>query len=153
MIPFIQSINNKHSEKRDINFYYVQHILKNRQKPDLISAHYKQHFKYIMSCTELRNFTTLKLFRQINKIGSMKSFVKPNCNLCMEERLIILKIYVIKASHLRTKIWKYMGLLSQNNFLLVFPDQLRSHYWVKVLDHTKYLNSLYLKKINSNFEY
>ena len=56
-----------------------------------------------MSCTELRNFTTLKLFRQINKIGSMKSFVKPNCNLCMEERLIILKHLFDKSVTLTNK--------------------------------------------------
>ena len=30
---------------------------------------------------------------RLNLIGAMKTFTKPNCNLCMEERLIILKIY------------------------------------------------------------
>ena len=32
-----------------------------------------------------------KLFKQVNTIVSMKLFKKPNCNLCMEERLIIFK--------------------------------------------------------------
>ena len=32
-----------------------------------------------------------KVVKQINPIGEMKTFTKPNCNICMEERLTILK--------------------------------------------------------------
>ena len=32
-----------------------------------------------------------KVVKQINPIGAMKTFMKHNCNLCMEERLTILK--------------------------------------------------------------
>ena len=32
-----------------------------------------------------------KVENQLNPIGSMKSFTKLNCNLCIEERLMILK--------------------------------------------------------------
>ena len=34
---------------------------------------------------------TFKVVKQINTIGAMKTSTKPNCNLCMEERLKILK--------------------------------------------------------------
>ena len=34
---------------------------------------------------------TFKVVKQLNPIGAMKTFTKPHCNLCMEERLIILK--------------------------------------------------------------
>ena len=34
---------------------------------------------------------TFKVVKQINPIGAMKKFTKPNCNLCMEERFTILK--------------------------------------------------------------
>ena len=34
---------------------------------------------------------TFKVVKQINPIGEMKSFTKPNFNLCMEELLTILK--------------------------------------------------------------
>ena len=34
---------------------------------------------------------TFKVVKQINSIGAMKNFMKPNCNLCMEECLTILK--------------------------------------------------------------
>ena len=32
-----------------------------------------------------------KVAKQLNLIGAMKIITKPNCNLCMEERLTILK--------------------------------------------------------------
>ena len=34
---------------------------------------------------------TFKVVKQLNPIGAMKTFTKPNCNLCMEEHLTILK--------------------------------------------------------------
>ena len=35
---------------------------------------------------------TFKVIKQLNPIGAMKKFTKPNCNLCMQERLTILKM-------------------------------------------------------------
>ena len=32
-----------------------------------------------------------KVIKQLNPIGAMKTFTKPNYNLCMQERLTILK--------------------------------------------------------------
>ena len=32
-----------------------------------------------------------KAVNHINRIGAIKSFTKPNCDLCMEERLTVLK--------------------------------------------------------------
>ena len=34
---------------------------------------------------------TFKVLKQLNLIGAMKKFTKPNCNICMQERLTILK--------------------------------------------------------------
>ena len=34
---------------------------------------------------------TFKVVKEQNPIDAMKTFTKPNCNLCMEERLKILK--------------------------------------------------------------
>ena len=33
----------------------------------------------------------LKVVKHINRVGSMKTFTKPNCDLCVEELLTILK--------------------------------------------------------------
>ena len=40
---------------------------------------------------ELRKCMVLKVVNKINPIAAMKSFTKPNCNVCMEERLTIIK--------------------------------------------------------------
>ena len=34
---------------------------------------------------------TFKVVNQLNQIGTMQTIMKPNCNLCMQERLTILK--------------------------------------------------------------
>ena len=39
----------------------------------------------------IRHVHICVIIRQLNLIGAMKTFTKPNCNLCMEERLTILK--------------------------------------------------------------
>ena len=61
-----------------------------RGKSDLLSAHFKQHFKTTMSHIDILKYMTFKVVNQINKIGAMKTFTKPNCNLCMGERLTVL---------------------------------------------------------------
>ena len=69
----------------------LQRLLKKRQKPDSFAAHFKQHFNTTMSCMDLRKYVTFKVVKQLNLIGVMKTFTKPNCNLCMQECLTILK--------------------------------------------------------------
>ena len=68
-----------------------QFLLINGQKSDSFVAHFEQHFKYTLSHMDLRKCMTLKLVKHINPIGPMKSFTKPNFNICMEENLTILK--------------------------------------------------------------
>ena len=75
----------------DGHFSDLQHLLKNGQKPDSFAAHFKEHFNTTTSRTDIRKYMTFKVVKQINLIGAMKTFTKPNCNLCMEERLMILK--------------------------------------------------------------
>ena len=75
----------------DGHFSNLQRLLKNGQKSDSFDAHFVHHINNTMSRTDLRNCMTFKLINQINPIGAMKTFTKPNCNLCMQERLTILK--------------------------------------------------------------
>ena len=72
-------------------FSDLQRLLKNGQKSDSFAAHFVQHFNSTTPRTELRKGMTFKVLKQINPIGAMKTFTKPNCNLCMQERLTILK--------------------------------------------------------------
>ena len=50
-----------------------------------------QHFNNTMSRTDLRKCMTFMAINQLNLIGAMKTFTERNCNLCMQERLTILK--------------------------------------------------------------
>ena len=75
-------------------------LLNNGQKLDSFAAHFEQQFNSTIVRTNLRKYMALKVVRQINHIGSIKTFTKPNYNLCMEEPLKILKIYMINVSWL-----------------------------------------------------
>ena len=66
-------------------------LLKNGKKSESFAAHFEQHFNNTTSRTDLRMYMTFKVVNQLNPIGAMKTFTKPNFNLCMEERLTILK--------------------------------------------------------------
>ena len=85
--------NTQHTFKKiiDGNFYDLQRLLKNGQKVDSFAAHFVKHFNNTTSRADLRKFMTFELINQINPIGVMKTFTKPNCNLCMQERLTTLK--------------------------------------------------------------
>ena len=72
-------------------FSNLLRLLKNGQKSDSFAAHFEQHFNTTTSRTNLRKYMTFKVAKQLNPIGVMKTFKKPNCDLCMEERLNILK--------------------------------------------------------------
>ena len=87
-------IGNTHQTFKEImdgHFSDFLRLLKNGQKSDSFSAHFEHHFKTTMSRTYLRKYMMFKVVKQLNPIGAMETFTKPNCNLCMEERLTILK--------------------------------------------------------------
>ena len=75
----------------DSNFSDILSLLKNRQKSDSFAAHFEQPFNNTTSLIDLRNYMTFKVVNQLNPIGSMKTFTKHNYNVCIQERLTILK--------------------------------------------------------------
>ena len=42
-----------------------------------------------MSRTDILKYMTFRLLKQLNLIGTMKTFTKQNFNICMEKRLTI----------------------------------------------------------------
>ena len=66
-------------------------LSRNGQKLDSFAAHFEQHFHASLQPADLRKFRTFKVVKQLNLIRAMKTFTKPNCNICMEERLTFLK--------------------------------------------------------------
>ena len=75
----------------DGHFSDLLRLLNNGEKSASFAAHFEQHFNTNTSHTYLRKYMTFKVVKQINPIGAMQTFTKPNYNLCMEERLMILK--------------------------------------------------------------
>ena len=71
------------------NFSNHPHILKNGQKSYSFAAHFERKFNYTMSRTYLPKCMAFTLLKLLNPIGTIKTYMKPNCNLCMEERLTI----------------------------------------------------------------
>ena len=85
--------NNQQTFKKRMDGHLsdLQHLLKNGQKSDSFAAHFVQHFNNTTACTDLRKCMMFKVVKQLNPIGTMKTFTKPNFNLCMQECLTILK--------------------------------------------------------------
>ena len=75
----------------DGHFSDLLRLLKNGQKSDSFAAHFEQHFNTTTPRIDLRKYMMSKVVKQLSPIIAMKKFTKPNCNLCMEERLTILK--------------------------------------------------------------
>ena len=88
---YIGNTQQTFKERMDGHFSDIQRLLKNGQKPDSFAAHFVKHFNNTTSRTDLCKCMTFKVIKQLNPIGAMKTFTKPNCNLCMKERLTILK--------------------------------------------------------------
>ena len=88
---YIGNTQQTFKKRMDGHFSDLQRLLKNGQKSDSFAAHSVQHFNNITSRTDLRKCMTFKIVKQLNPIGAMKTFTKPNCNLCTQERLTTLK--------------------------------------------------------------
>ena len=82
---YIGNTQQTFKEIMDGHFSDLQRLLKNGEKSDSFAAHLVQHFNNTSSCIYLRECMTFKVIKQINLIGAMKTFTKPNCNLCMQE--------------------------------------------------------------------
>ena len=74
-----------------------------------------------MPLTDLRMCIKFKLLNQINPILEMKVFTKPNCNFCMEKRLTILKIFIIKYYTYEQNIKNIRGLPEQKISSYILP--------------------------------
>ena len=93
----------------DGNFSDSQRLLKNGQKSDLFADHFVQHFNNTTSRTDLRKCMMFKVIKQLDPIGTMNKITKPNCNLCMQGRLTILKKLRDKHVTVMKKNWRVIG--------------------------------------------
>ena len=65
---------------------------------------------------------SFQVARQLNPIGAMKSFMKPNCSLFLEERLTLLLKLHDKNITIMNKNPKYTGRAVKNDLLSFFPN-------------------------------
>ena len=88
---YIGNTNQTFKKIMNVHFFDILRLLKNVQISDSLSDHFEHPFNSTTSRTGLRKYMTFKVVNHLNPIRAMKTFTKPNCNLCMEERLTILK--------------------------------------------------------------
>ena len=120
---YIGSTQQTSKKIMDSLFSGVQRIIKNKQKSDSFSSHYKKHFKYTTYYTELVKRISFKEVKYINPIVSNKPFTKPNLNICIEERLTILYIYVIKIVIFMKNVGNIWDPLEKYDFPSIFNSQ------------------------------
>ena len=89
MTPFIKVTHNKNSKRNGWSFLWSPTSTQERTQIRLICCPLRQHFNSITSRTDLRKYMTFKVVKKLNMIGAMKTFTKPNCNLCMEKKTIL----------------------------------------------------------------
>ena len=75
---YIGNTQQTFKKRMDGNYSDLQRILKNGQKSDSFVSHSEQHFNATTSFTDLHKYMTFKVVNQLNLIGSMKTFTKPN---------------------------------------------------------------------------
>ena len=88
---YICNTHQKSKKRMDGHFSDLLCLLKNGQIFDSFAYNFEQHFKYTTSHTDLHKCTASKVVNHINPIGATKKNTKNNCNLCIEERLTLLK--------------------------------------------------------------
>ena len=71
----------------------------------------------------MRKYMMFKVVNQLNQIGAMKNFTKPNCNICMQERLTILKKLRQTRHSYEQEFGDLWGLPAENDFPSIFPKR------------------------------
>ena len=67
---------------------------------------------------------TFKVVKQLNPVGAMKFYMKPNCNICMHEHFMVLNKLCDKRVTVMNKNFRDLwGLLAQNDFSSSLPKQ------------------------------
>ena len=97
--------------KARMNAHYndVQQLVKNGTLSDSFASHFVQHFNQKPSHQELRNIMKFEILSSVKPIGAMKTFGKPECTLCMKERLSILDFIRKKSVHVMNSCSEIYG--------------------------------------------
>ena len=80
---YIGSTQQTLKKRMNGHFSDLLRLLSNGQKSDSFAARFEHHFNTTTPHTYLHKYMTFKAVNQINPIGAMKTFTKPNCSLCL----------------------------------------------------------------------
>ena len=69
------------------HFQDVAQKVANNKNLDSFAAHFAKHFTQKPSPQECREIPSFDILSTINPIGSMKTWGKSSCTLCMNERI------------------------------------------------------------------
>ena len=76
----------KHSKKRmEQHFQHVAQKVANDKNLDYFAAHFAKHFTQKPSPQQCREIMSFDIISTVNPIGSMKTWGKSCCTLCMKE--------------------------------------------------------------------
>ena len=72
------------------HFQDVAQKVANNKNSDSFAAHFATHFTRKPSSQECRKIMSFYIISTVNPIGSMKTWGKSSCTLCMKERIVII---------------------------------------------------------------
>ena len=88
---FLRRKHSKYSKKRmEQHFQDVAQKVVNNKNLDSFAAHFAKHFTQKPSPQECRKIMSFDILSTVNPIGSMKTWGKSSCTLCMKERIEII---------------------------------------------------------------
>ena len=71
------------------HFQYIAQKVQQDKHYDTFAAHFATHFDQKPTPQQCRKTMKFEVLAKVNPIGSMKTWGKPSCTLCMKERLEI----------------------------------------------------------------
>ena len=88
MVMFLRWKYSEHSKKRmEQHFKDVAQKVANNKNSESFAAHCAKHFTQKPSPQECRKIMSFNIPSTVNPIGSMKTWDKSSCTLCMKERI------------------------------------------------------------------
>ena len=118
------------------NLFVIQCLLKNWLKVFSFAAKYKQQYKFTTLFTDLFKWMKCMVVKQNYPIVSIKSFTKPNINLCIEERLTIKKgLRDKKITLTKANLEVYGAFRHKKQFLLILTKNWWTCWRENIKDH------------------
>ena len=89
--------NTQTNVEKQMSFHFNHvRVLLTKKKSDSFASHFATHFcptdlPQPPKSKDIREITSIKIIDKVKPVTAMKSFDCPHCQLCMKERLLIVK--------------------------------------------------------------